>query len=146
MADGVAGGADVSALAEGVAQVAVSKPANHAMPPGRVRHLFKVLDTDKSGGLDMDELLTGFAKELKVDELALHVKEAMEKAMEKVGEVDERGTKVIKCAYSLFSRSEPPEMRACAIATGAPRALPLLTVSGRQPTPAQDKTLLSILL
>ena len=37
------------------------KPANTKMPPGRVRHMFKKLDKDGSGGLTMEELLVDFA-------------------------------------------------------------------------------------
>jgi len=63
---------------EGVPTVEVIKPANTGMPPGRVRFAFKKLDADNSGGVDLDELKTGLAKEFGVDELAPHVIAAME--------------------------------------------------------------------
>jgi hypothetical protein len=63
---------------EGVSTVEVIKPANTGMPPGRVRFAFKKLDADNSGGVDLDELKTGLAKEFGVDELAPHVIAAME--------------------------------------------------------------------
>ena len=61
-----------------VAAVATPKAqANHGLPPGRVRHMFKTLDADGSGTLSIEELKTGFAKEFKVDVLAPHVRASM---------------------------------------------------------------------
>ena len=74
--EATAGMANVSL--EGVPTVEVIKPANSGMPPGRVRFAFKKLDADNSGGVDLDELKTGLAKEFGVDELAPHVIAAME--------------------------------------------------------------------
>ena len=74
--EATAGMANVSL--EGVPTVEVIKPANTGMPPGRVRFAFKKLDADNSGGVDLDELKTGLAKEFGVDELAPHVIAAME--------------------------------------------------------------------
>lgn len=68
----------VNVSLEGVPTVEVIKPANTGMPPGRVRFAFKKLDADNSGGVDLDELKTGLAKEFGVDELAPHVIAAME--------------------------------------------------------------------
>ena len=53
----------------------LKKEANHSMPPGRVRALFKKLDKDGSGGLSLEELKTGFAKEFKAEALAPHVRQ-----------------------------------------------------------------------
>ena len=57
-----------------VAEATPQTAANHGMPPGRVRHMFKTLDTDGNGTLSSEELKTGFAKEFKVDALAPHVR------------------------------------------------------------------------
>ena len=59
-----------------VAEATPKAAANHGMPPGRVRHMFKKLDADASGTLTIDELKIGFAKEFKVDALAPHVRAA----------------------------------------------------------------------
>lgn len=59
-----------------VAEATPQTAANHGMPPGRVRHVFKTLDTDGDGTLSIEELKTGFAKEFKVDALAPHVRAA----------------------------------------------------------------------
>ena len=59
-----------------VAEATPQTAANHGMPPGRVRHMFKTLDTDGNGTLSSEELKTGFAKEFKVDALAPHVRAA----------------------------------------------------------------------
>jgi len=61
----------------------LQKEANHGMPPGRVRHMFKKLDKDKSGGLSLDELKQGFAAEFKVEELAPHVLTIMDEMFAK---------------------------------------------------------------
>ena len=57
-----------------VAEATPQTAANHGMPPGRVRHMFKTLDTDGNGTLSSEELKAGFAKEFKVDALAPHVR------------------------------------------------------------------------
>ena len=59
-----------------VAEATPQTAANHGMPPGRVRHMFKTLDTDGNGTLSLEELKKGFAKDFKVDALAPHVRAA----------------------------------------------------------------------
>ena len=54
------------------------KPADRTRPPGRVRYAFKQIDVNSSGGLTLEELKAGLAKEFGVEELAPHVFEAME--------------------------------------------------------------------
>ena len=63
-------------MAEVVAEATPQTAANHGMPPGRVRHMFKTLDTDGNGTLSLEELKKGFAKDFKVDALAPHVRAA----------------------------------------------------------------------
>ena len=60
-----------------VAEATPQTAANHGMPPGRVRHMFKTLDTDGNGTLSLEELKKGFAKDFKVDALAPHVRAAV---------------------------------------------------------------------
>ena len=63
-------------MTEVVAEATPQTAANHGMPPGRVRHMFKTLDTDGNGTLSLEELKKGFAKDFKVDALAPHVRAA----------------------------------------------------------------------
>ena len=64
-------------MTEVVAEATPQTAANHGMPPGRVRHMFKTLDTDGNGTLSLEELKKGFAKDFKVDALAPHVRAAV---------------------------------------------------------------------
>lgn len=64
-------------MTEVVAEATPQSTANHGMPPGRVRHMFKTLDTDGNGTLSLEELKKGFAKDFKVDALAPHVRAAV---------------------------------------------------------------------
>ena len=75
------------------------KPANTKMPPGRVRHMFKKLDKDGSGGLTMEELLVGFAKEFNVTSLAPHVKAKMQEAFDRVASDDKQDGKSLKASH-----------------------------------------------
>ena len=64
-------------MTEVVAEATPQTAANHGMPPGRVRHMFKTLDTDGNGTLSLEELKMGFKKDFKVDALAPHVRAAV---------------------------------------------------------------------
>ena len=64
-------------MTEVAAEATPQTAANHGMPPGRVRHMFKTLDTDGNGTLSLEELKKGFAKDFKVDALAPHVRAAV---------------------------------------------------------------------
>lgn len=76
--------------------------ANTRLPPGRVRHLFKILDKDASSGLSMDELTSGFCKELQVTALAPHVIAKMQESFDKAATADAGGAKSLKA--NVFSR------------------------------------------
>eukprot|EP00316_Scyphosphaera_apsteinii_P022610 CAMPEP_0119308312 /NCGR_PEP_ID=MMETSP1333-20130426/9977_1 /TAXON_ID=418940 /ORGANISM="Scyphosphaera apsteinii, Strain RCC1455" /LENGTH=166 /DNA_ID=CAMNT_0007312055 /DNA_START=26 /DNA_END=526 /DNA_ORIENTATION=+ len=90
--------------AQAIAAVSLneSKRANHKQPPGRVRHAFKKMDKDQSGGVSYQELLDGLCKDFKVNEFATHVKEKMEKAFNEHAAEDDSGTKVLSA--KVFSR------------------------------------------
>ena len=71
-------------------------------PPGRVRHLFKKLDTDRSNGLDFEELTIGFTKEFNVAALAPHVMRQMRACFQMAATTDTDGTMSLK--INVFSR------------------------------------------
>ena len=87
---------------ERVAGVKPSSPMDSHVPPGRVRHLFKKLDTDRSNGLDFEELTIGFTKEFNVAALAPHVMRQMRACFEMAATADKDGTKSLK--INVFSR------------------------------------------
>ena len=78
------------------------KPADRTRPPGRVRHAFKQMDLNRSGGLTLEELKAGMAKELGVEELAPHVFQAMEYQFLAHADDREDGVKVLTA--KVFSR------------------------------------------
>ena len=78
------------------------KPADRTRPPGRVRHAFKQMDVNRSGGLTLEELKAGMAKELGADELAPHVFQAMEYEFLVHADDREDGVKVLTA--KVFSR------------------------------------------
>jgi len=93
------------AATEAMANVSIAEPkivANHAKPPGRVRFMFHKLDTDKSGGLSIEELKTGFAADFKLDTLAPHVIEAIDTMFSAHAVAGEDGVKELKAGK--FSR------------------------------------------
>jgi len=83
-------------------RIEVKSVANPSMPPGRVRHLFKTLDKDNSGGLSMQEVVAGFAKEFGVSQLAPHVTAAMKAMIDEHGTITNGDEKVV--TTSKFSR------------------------------------------
>jgi len=56
---------------------------NHKLPPARVRALWKKLDPDGAGGVTLEALEAGFAKDFKVDKMGPAVLEAMKGNFEK---------------------------------------------------------------
>ena len=78
------------------------KPADRTRPPGRVRYAFKQIDVNSSGGLTLEELKAGLAKEFGVEELAPHVFEAMEYQFLVHADDREDGVKVLTA--NVFSR------------------------------------------
>ena len=78
------------------------KPADRTRPPGRVRYAFKQMDVNSSGGLTLEELKAGLAREFGVDELAPHVLEAMEYQFLVHADDREDGVKVLTA--KVFSR------------------------------------------
>ena len=56
---------------------------NHKLPPARVRALWKKLDPDGAGGVTLEALEAGFAKDFKVDKMGPTVLEAMKGNFEK---------------------------------------------------------------
>uniref|UniRef100_A0A7S2BAI3 EF-hand domain-containing protein n=1 Tax=Haptolina brevifila TaxID=156173 RepID=A0A7S2BAI3_9EUKA len=83
-------------------QVEVKAPANRTVPPGRVRHMFKMLDKDGSGGLTMEEMTKGFAKEFKVEKLADHVLTAMAEMFKEHGTISGEGKVITTSKFSRF--------------------------------------------
>lgn len=55
--------AAASTLQQQPSSASLVSAANHSLPPGRVRAMWKKLDTDKDGHLSLDECLEGFARE-----------------------------------------------------------------------------------
>ena len=80
-----------------VAEATPQTAANHGMPPGRVRHMFKTLDTDGNGTLSSEELKAGFAKEFKVDALAPHVRTTEARTNPHSGPHHKRRPPVLPC-------------------------------------------------
>ena len=93
---------EATAAMAAVSVAEAKSPANHSLPPGRVRHTFHKLDTDKNGSLSMDELKTGFAKEFKVDALAPHVLAKIDEMFEKHATENSEGKKELP--QKVFSR------------------------------------------
>jgi len=93
--------AEAPVLARQASAGTMQAPANPSMPPGRVRHLYKTMDKDCNGGLSLDELKKGFAKDLG-SELAPHVLACIEALFEAHAEDPGDGTKVI--TTKQFSR------------------------------------------
>ena len=56
---------------------------DHKLPPARVRALWKKLDPDGTGGVTLEALEAGFAKDFKVDKMGPTVLEAMKGNFEK---------------------------------------------------------------
>ena len=56
---------------------------DHKLPPARVRALWKKLDPDGAGGVTLEALEAGFAKDFKVDKMGPTVLEAMKGNFEK---------------------------------------------------------------
>ena len=80
----------------------VQTVANRSLPPGRVRHLFKKLDVDGSGGLSIKEVTEGFAKEFGVEQLASHVTTGMQSMIEQHGTVSGEGKIITASKFSRF--------------------------------------------
>ena len=75
--------------------------ANHKVPPARVRHMFKLLDKDSSGGLSWNEILNGFTKEFATD-LSPSVVEKMKACFDTHATSDWLGRKSL--SIKVFSR------------------------------------------
>ena len=70
------------------------------LPPGRVRHLFKKLDTNKDGRLTLDELQAGFVTEF--SDLSAAAQSAIPSLFEQRAENDPNAGKSLSA--SIFSR------------------------------------------
>ena len=80
----------------------VVQVANPAVPPARVRAMFKRLDKDGNGGLSIEEIESGFAREFQVDALRPHVRAVMRSCFDRVATDDGAGGKHL--TTRVFSR------------------------------------------
>ena len=81
----------------------LEKRADHKVPPGRVRHLYKTMDKNNSGGLSLAELKAGFARELTPGaSLAPHVIAKLEEEFAKRATQEAGGGKALM--PTVFSR------------------------------------------
>ena len=78
----------------------ITAPADSNKPPGRVRAMFKKMDTDSSGALSIEEIKRGFTKEFEV--LKPHVEKKIDELFEAKASADDNGKKVLK--GKVFSR------------------------------------------
>ena len=81
----------------------LEKRADHKVPPGRVRHLYKTMDKNNSGGLSLAELKAGFTRELTPGaSLAPHVIAKLEEEFAKRATQEAGGGKALM--PTVFSR------------------------------------------